>query len=123
MYNETLELRRRLAKDNPQEFNKDLAVTLGNLSFRLILQKDYNIAEQYAYEGLYVDPTQNWIYTNLAASLLFLGKYEEAKQIYSLYKYELKNMFLDDFNQYEKAGVIPPKHKEDVEKIKRLLNE
>ena len=39
-------------------------------------------AEHYAREGLAVDSTQHWIATNLAAALLFQGKYAEAEKIY-----------------------------------------
>ena len=79
--------------------------------------------EQYAREGLAVDSTQHWIASNLAAALLFQGKYAEAEHIYRQYKDELKEGFLDDFKQYAEAGVIPKEYEEDVEKIKRMLEE
>ena len=99
------------------------ALTLNNLSFNLIFMKDYSKAEELAIEGLSTDSTKHWIATNLAAALLFQGKFEEAEKIYRQYKVELREPFLDDFMQFEKAGVIPKKYEADVEKIKKILNE
>lgn len=67
--------------------------------------------------------TQHWIASNLAAALLFQGKYEDAEAIYRQYKDELKECFLDDFNRFAEAGVIPEERQEDVERIKAMLNE
>ena len=85
--------------------------------------KQFAQAEQYAREGLQVDSTQHLIYTNLAASLLFQGKYEEAEQIYRQYKEDLKDSFLDDFRQFAEAGVIPKELEAEVERIKQMLEE
>ena len=38
-------------------------------------------------------------------------------------KNELKDNFLDDFEQFKAAGVIPKEREEDMEKIKRMLEE
>ena len=122
-YKEALEIRRRLAKDNPQAYKPYLASTLGNLSFNTLFLKKYTEAEQYAREGMATDSTKHWIASNLAAALLFQGKYTEAERIYRQYKDELKESFLDDFKQFEEAGVIPKEYEKDVEKIKYLLNE
>ena len=85
--------------------------------------KNYPEAEQLAREGLSIDSTKIFIYTNLAAALLFQGKYTESEQIYRQYKSELKESFLDDFKQFAEAGVIPKEYEADVEKIKKMLNE
>ena len=66
---------------------------------------------------------RHFIYTNLAAALLFQGKHTEAEKIYRQYKSELSDSFLDDFKQFAEAGVIPPECEADVEKIKQLLSE
>ena len=100
-----------------------VAQSLGNLSFRAIFMKKYAESEQHAREGLSIDSTHYFIYSNLAAALLFQGKYVEAEAIYHQYKDELKDSFLDDFRQFAEAGVIPKEREEDVEKIKKLLNE
>ena len=120
---EALEILHRLAQQNPQAYELDLVITLGNLSFYKIFFKKYAESEQYGREGLSIDSTQHWIASNLAASLLFQGKYSEAEQIYRQYKSELKEGLLDDFNKFAEAGVIPKKYEADVEKIKKMLNE
>ena len=51
------------------------------------------------------------------------GKYGEAEKLYLLYKNELRDAFLDDFRDFEEIGIIPEEYREDVEKIKRILNE
>ena len=51
------------------------------------------------------------------------GKYDEAERLYLLYKNELRDAFLDDFIKFEEIGIIPEEYREDVEKIKRILNE
>jgi len=123
MYKEALVIYRRLAQTNPKVYNSELASSLGSCSFFLIFTRKYAESEQYAREGFAVDSTQHWIATNLAHALLFQGKYAEAEKIYREYKSELKDSFLDDFRQFAEAGVIPKEREEDVERIKRMLNE
>ena len=110
-------------EDNSDDWRSDYAGTLGNQSFNAIFMKQYAEAEQLAREGLAVDSTRHFIFANLAAALLFQGKYAEAEKIYRQYKGELKDSFLDDFKQFAEAGVIPKEREADVEKIKRMLNE
>ena len=90
-------------------------------SFFAIFEKQYIEAENYSREALEVDSTKHVAYSNLAAALLFQGKYQEAEKIYRQYKSELKEGFLSDFEEFSKAGVIPKNREEDVEKIKYLL--
>ena len=96
---------------------------IGGQSFHAIFIKKYSEAEQLAREGLAIDSTQHWIASNLAASLLLQGRYNEAEPIYRQYKDELKEGLLDDFEQFKAAGVIPKEREEDVEKIKQMLEE
>ena len=81
------------------------------------------IGKRGAYKGMSLDDTQHWIYTNLAAALLFLGKTKEAETICRQCKDELKEAILDDFKAYAEAGVTPRKYERDVEQIKHVLNE
>ena len=90
-------------------------------SFYSIFEKQYVEAEIYSKEALEVDSTKHVAYSNLAAALLFQGKYQEAEKIYRQYKSEMKEDFLSDFEDFSKAGVIPKNREEDVEKIKQLL--
>ena len=110
-------------EDNPDDVRNYYAGTLGSQSFNAILMKQYAESEQLAREGLAVDSTRHFIYTNLAAALLFQDKYAEAEKIYRQYKDELKDSFLNDFKQFAEADVIPKEREADVEKIKQMLNE
>ena len=96
---------------------------LVNQSFYSIFEKQYAESESYSKEALEVDSTKHIVYSNLAAALLFQGKYQEAEKIYSQYKSEFKEVFLSDFEEFTTAGVIPTDRLVDVEKIKNMLNE
>ena len=122
MFKQTLEIRRRLAKNNPRVFAPSVAETLGMQSHNAIFLKKYAEAEQLAREGLAVDSTQIWISGNLAAALLLQGKYSESEPIYRQLK-DQKDDTLEDFEQFKAAGVIPKEREEDIEKIKRMLDE
>ena len=108
----------RSDKNNYTELLKSILVSQ---SFYSIFEKQYVEAEIYSKEALEVDSTKHVVYSNLAAALLFQGKYQEAEKIYRQYKSELKEDFLSDFEEFSKAGVIPKHREEDVEKIKQLL--
>ena len=120
---EWLPILNRKYEEDSESFRDIYAKQIGSQSFNAILMKQYVEAERYARKGLVVDSTQHWIATNLAAALLFQGKYIEAETIYCQYKNELKDSFLDDFKQFAEAGVIPKEYEADVEKIKKMLNE
>ena len=105
-------------KNNYTELLKGILVSQ---SFFAIFEKQYTEAEIYSKEALEVDSTKHVAYSNLAAALLFQGKYQEAEKIYRQYKSEMKEDFLSDFEEFSKAGVIPKNREEDVEKIKQLL--
>lgn len=123
LLNEALEIRKRLAASNPSDYATSVAETLGKISHNKILLKNYAEAEQYAREGLVADSAQHEIAINLAAALLFQGKYAEAEKICRQYKSELKEKFLEDLDKLAEAGDIPQKYEADVEIIKKMLNE
>ena len=104
------------------QYRSNIAALTGNLSFMTLMSKNFIQAERYAREALAIDSTLLWIYKNLAASLLFQGKYADAEKICRQYKSELKEDFLDDFKEFSKAGVIPKEYKEDVERFREILN-
>ena len=105
-----------------EAYQKHLVNAQGNQSFQCVFVGQLIKAEQYAREALSIAPTQHWIYTNLASSLLFQGKYAEAEAICQ-YKDELKDSFLQDLTDFEAAGVITEKRKADVERIRIILTE
>ena len=104
-------------------FQNDLVSTMGNQSYNALFMKDFAESERLAKDALAIDESKHWIATNLAAALLFQGKYEEAEKVYLQYKDEKKDSFLQDFNDFEAAGIIPEERKADVERIKNILNE
>ena len=122
MYLSAMEIRRRLAVANPQVYEPYLVRACNNLSFLFLAQGNFEEAERYAREGAKYDSTHHTIYTNLAASLLFQGRYAEAEEIYLRYKEELKEDFLSDFEDFYQRGIIPPEREDDVERIKKLLS-
>lgn len=121
--NEWLPLLKKQAEEYPDLMLKDYAECLGNQSFYAIFQGQYAQAEQLARDGLEIDSTLHWIAANLASALLLQGKYKEAEKICRQYKDELKDTFLENFSQFDQAGVIPKKREKDVAKIKKLLNQ
>ena len=112
---------RTLYQSDKSNYIELLNGILVSQSFYSIFEKQYVEAENYSKEALKVDSTKHVVYGNLAAALLFQGKYQEAEKIYRQYKSELKEDFLSDFEEFSKAGVIPKNREEDVEKIKQLL--
>ena len=112
---------RTLYQSDKSNYIELLNGILVSQSFYSIFEKQYIEAENYSKEALEVDSTKHVAYSNLAAALLFQGKYQEAEKIYRQYKSELKEGFLSDFEEFSKAGVIPKNREEDVEKIKYLL--
>lgn len=83
----------------------------------------FSDGEKYSLEAMKVDTNRSVVYKDLAASLLFQGRFAESLQLYLKYKGKLKDRFLDDFAEFESLGVIPNERKKDVERIKALLNE
>ena len=122
MYLSALKVYQRLTVADPQVYEPYLVRACNNLSFLFLAQGNFEEAERYAREGAKYDSTHHTIYTNLAASLLFQGRYAEAEEIYLRYKEELKEDFLSDFEDFYQRGIIPPEWEDDVERIKKLLS-
>lgn len=87
------------------------------------LTSNFKVGELCAKEALNMDSTKHAVYAELAASLLFQCKTKEAEKFYFKFKYELKDVFLDDFAEYERLKIIPKECEADVEKIKKMLLE
>lgn len=121
-YTELLPLIKKAYMENPIEWKEQYVTILGNMAFFSIFKMKYEESEYYARLGLKQNASENWINTTLAAALLFQGKYAEAETVYLKFRNQYKKEFLSDFKLYEESGVIPPKYKSDVEKIKNILN-
>jgi len=103
---------------------KQRANSYGGLSWNLLFDEKFVEANEAAQMGLKLDSTAKWINTNLAHSLLFQGRYEDAKSIYETWKNKegqrgkkYKDLYLEDFDELEKAGITC----KDIEKIRQLL--
>lgn len=110
-------------EENAQRWKTEYNNKSLNQSFYANLLGKFKEGEQYSLEAIKVDSTQHIAYTNLAAALLFQGRFEEAEKLYLKYKDEFRNGFIDDFAEFERLGVIPEERKADVERIKAILNE
>ena len=120
-FKQNIPLLKTLYQSDKSNYKEQLNGILVNQSFNAIFEKQYAESETYSKEALEVDSTKHIAYSNLAAALLFQGKYQEAEKIYRQYKAELKEGFLSDFDEFSKTGVIPKNREGDVEKIKQLL--
>jgi tetratricopeptide (TPR) repeat protein len=105
----------------------------GNLAWFYLLNKEYAKSESATRSAIEIARKKNteesqfsWVYTNLAHSLLFQGKFEESKKIYMEWKdvvypqdttKTFKYFFLKDLDEFKQAGITHP----DVEKIRELL--
>ncbi|MGB5024862.1 MAG: tetratricopeptide repeat protein [Saprospiraceae bacterium] len=100
-----------------------LAKECGNLSWYAIFDRKFELAEVSARRALALDSNQTWVNTNLAHSLILIGKVEEGKALYDQYKNTkhtdgrlMRLIFLADIDELEKAGISNPAWKE-VRKI------
>jgi len=115
---------------DPAVYLTSLATNHGRLSWYYLFIKEYDQSEQAARRALELDATQTWVKTNLAHTLLFQGRFPEAEAIYKELSQTIdqgnetySKVLLNDFDELEKAGVIPEEHKADVEKIRKMLRE
>jgi len=137
MLNKTLsELEKEFEKQDGKEsqhsiISKRMIVQRNNnASWDYLFINDYAQAEQFARKALELDSTFLISKTNLAHALLFQNRFSEAAALYkelSQTIYENNETYtkvlLNDFDDLEKAGAIPEKHKDDVEKIREILRE
>jgi len=96
---------------NKPEVKITLAEQCGSIAWGLLFRKEYQDAEKVALKGLEIDPSQEWIKTNLAHAYLFQDKIEDAKAVYlglldkTYGGKSFKEILLQDFQDLEKAGV------------------
>lgn len=102
-----------------------MAELYGDLSHYQLFNQQFAEAEAAAKKGLGLGGGQvEWINANLAAALLFQGRYPEAKALYRQYKdqrFDADNswaaIFLKDLDELKAAGITHP----DAAKIRKLL--
>ena len=112
---------RRLVDILPNNLFVELGEACGSYAYCALFVRKFKESEEYAREAMKLLPEKHWIATNLAAALLLQGKYTEAEKVYIQYKDEQREAMLDDLALFEKEGVIPEERKEDVARIRKLL--
>jgi len=137
MLNETLsELDKELDKKDKTESQHSInnqrmiARRYTSFSWEYLFVNEYAQSEQFARKAFEIDSTYSVSKTNLAHALLFQNRFSEAEAVYKeLSQTIFRNnetytkVLLNDFDDLEKAGAIPEKYKDDVEKIKKILQE
>ena len=123
----TLKVKEKITPYLPEE-EKYSASSLGmdywNLAWYYFYAKEFDKAENVAKRGFEMDPSRDYLTRIYALSLLYQGKFEEARSIYLKYKDQkntggelFRNVFLRDFNDLKNAGISHS----DIEKVKELL--
>ena len=123
LYKEALMLAKKAEKKNPNVFTPYITTIMADYSGLYLYMQQYTKSEKLIRDAIAKAPTQHWMQSILAMSILFQGRTVEAEHIYNKYKTELRETFLDDFNHIENAGVIPKQYEADVNRIKRILND
>lgn len=100
----------------------DLARSYGNLANHHLLTGQFDQAASCAEKGLNCDASKKFIQSNYAAALLLMGNFKQAKNIYSKYKTELRQVFLDDLGLLLSKNLVPVNREKDVKKIIQFLN-
>jgi Tfp pilus assembly protein PilF len=85
----------------------------------MILSKQFSEAEKNARLAVESDPLKTVSQKNLAHSILYQGKYNEAEAYYKEFKNDadIREQILLDFDEFEQAGITDP----GVAKIRVLL--
>jgi tetratricopeptide (TPR) repeat protein len=120
----------RMARAEPftERWNNDLKSTadaFGGISWRSALNREFPRALEAADRGIAITPKAVWMYTNRAHALMFLGRVDEARNLYRQYRFE-KNVqsqkswptvVLEDFAEIRKVGLSHPL----MDEIQRLF--
>jgi WD40 repeat protein len=109
---------------------RNLANNYNDLAYYNLFAADFENAILYAKKGLNVDSGHIIIYTNLALAYLLSGREQLAESIYRKYKdgeitsisKTFKAGFIEDFDDFTKAGIIKPNDKR-VLRIRKMLAE
>ena len=122
VYEEYLPVIKDHYQSKPKSYRDDYAMYLNNQSHHCLFLGKYAEAEQSARDALQLDESKTIVYVNLAAALLFQGRYAEAEKMYIQYKDELKDTFLQSLDAFEAGDAVPKKYKSDVERIRKILS-
>jgi tetratricopeptide (TPR) repeat protein len=126
-YSEQVSICRKMYKAARSPQNKSALVSaLGSLADVQLLNQQPNNALSSAVEALSLDPAANWVETNRAHALLFLGRFDEAKYVYLTFRdtFVSRNKTFseavqDDFAEFRKYGI----GREEMKQVEALLAE
>ena len=121
-YHDGSALLARLATANPDnaQLKQDMvsaARRIGNVSYELVLARDFANALEAASESIALEPGLIWLYSGRAYALMFLGRTEEARALFLKYRGQQDGMskgelwektVLGDFSEFRKAGLTNP---------------
>ena len=90
-YRESLDLITNLTKSDPENegWKGDLQYSVskvGGLAYNFVLAGNFATALQVANDAIALAPDQIWLYTNKAHALMFLGRTDEARELYLKYR-------------------------------------
>jgi len=103
------------------------AARIGNVSYELVLARDFANALQAADQSIALAPGTIWLYSGRAYALMFLGRTEEARTLFLKYRGQQDGMskgelwektILGDFADLRKAGLTDPL----MDEIERTLS-
>ena len=83
----------------------------------------FSEAESAAREALQLNPDFGLAQMHLSVALLMKGKYGEAEQVGMKTGKEMNVMFISYLDRLARQGVIPAKRRDDVEMLKKKLEE
>jgi tetratricopeptide (TPR) repeat protein len=128
-YREGLGITERLAAadrsntqwQNELQYSIDL---IGGIAYKFILAHNFAEALEAADQAIALAPDEIWLYTNRAHALMFLDRTDKARVIYVKYRGQQKvsgdksweAAILEDFAEFEKAGLTHPLMQE-IEKV------
>jgi tetratricopeptide (TPR) repeat protein len=115
-----------------QEDHLRISQHINSLAYYQLLCGDYKECETNILVGIDLHPENKYLYTNLAPALLLQGKYKSAKRAYKKYAKKpfddsvgfplFADAFLDDFDILEKFDHLTVQQKNDIGKIRKILD-
>jgi thioredoxin-like negative regulator of GroEL len=128
-FNKAVEYANKSIQEITDNDAKRKSVQYGGLSWYFLFNRQFTEAISSAEAVLALDPSKEWVKTNLAHAYLFSGQFEKAKTIYlenkdrelggNGQKQTFRQAVLDDFKIFREKDLTHP----DVQKIEELLKQ
>jgi len=128
-YLRSLEIYEQLAKEQHGIY-VNVSEVCTNFAWMYLFKKEYTQSEKLSIRAFEVNSANILSKTNLAHALLFQNRFSEAETIYKELSQTIMvgdetytPIILEDLEDLENAGAVPEEHKDDVEKIRKMLKE